>query len=319
MRRHPGGKPVNEVTSDAPDVLLIGGSGRSGSTLLASILGQSEGWVNLGELMYLWRLRQPGSTWLCGCEALLVECPFWQAVEDRAPSAMRLDAEAASLALSSRASSQWPRLLRSDPSTMNAFGRWAGATQDLYAAAAEVAGGHVVIDSSKLPNALLASLRAQRSTTSLLHLVREPVDVVASWRIAKPAEGDAGEALYAIRPSRATYNWLAQTLVTDLMVSRRLQPGRFRRLRYEEFAASPEAITRELLEWMGEERPPSCFVGPTEVDLARDHSFVGNPDRHGSTRRRIEPVASQRNRLSRTECLVVEVATWPAARRFGYR
>ena len=55
-------------------VLLLAGSGRSGSTVLANILGSVEGVFCGGEIRYLWeRGLQDGR--LCGCGRAFGQCP----------------------------------------------------------------------------------------------------------------------------------------------------------------------------------------------------------------------------------------------------
>ena len=68
-------------------ILYIAGAGRSGSTLLASVLGQSQGVVDVGEVWKVWRvIGEPGRR--CGCGSELVDCRFWGAVADAAPGVL---------------------------------------------------------------------------------------------------------------------------------------------------------------------------------------------------------------------------------------
>ena len=60
-------------------VLYIAGPGRSGSTLLDTMLGQIDGFVSVGELRNLWA-RGLGDGWPCGCGAAVRDCPFWSSV-----------------------------------------------------------------------------------------------------------------------------------------------------------------------------------------------------------------------------------------------
>jgi hypothetical protein len=60
-------------------VAFIGGWGRSGSTLLASMLGEVPRMTPVGELRYIWE-RGLHDDELCGCGERFGECPFWQAV-----------------------------------------------------------------------------------------------------------------------------------------------------------------------------------------------------------------------------------------------
>ena len=65
------------------EVLYIGGSGRSGSTILDSILGQFEGFMSVGEVRFIWK-RGLIDDRLCSCGEAFSDCPFWTEVLDRA-------------------------------------------------------------------------------------------------------------------------------------------------------------------------------------------------------------------------------------------
>ena len=128
-------------------ILYMAGPARSGSTLLTDILGQLEGWANVGELMFFWRNRAEGSQWSCGCGAVLAECPFWNEVAAAAPVAANLDAEAVALVYDSRATSRWPGLVVRERRHDAAFAAWREALADLYRGVAAVTGCQVVVDS----------------------------------------------------------------------------------------------------------------------------------------------------------------------------
>ena len=60
-------------------MLSIVGPGRSGTTILAGILGEADGMVNVGELRWLWR-RGFVEHRSCGCGLPPDECPVWSKV-----------------------------------------------------------------------------------------------------------------------------------------------------------------------------------------------------------------------------------------------
>ena len=60
-------------------VLYIAGTGRSGSTVLANILGEVDGVFAAGEVRYLWQ-RGLKEDRLCGCGLPVRECPVWSKV-----------------------------------------------------------------------------------------------------------------------------------------------------------------------------------------------------------------------------------------------
>ena len=63
-------------------MLSIVGPGRSGTTVLAGILGEADGVVDVGELRWLWQrgLLERRS---CGCGLPVAECPVWSSVVAR--------------------------------------------------------------------------------------------------------------------------------------------------------------------------------------------------------------------------------------------
>lgn len=64
-------------------VLYIGGTGRSGSTILDQILGQLDGFFAVGELSQIWE-RGLVSRRKCGCGMPVPECPVWSPILARA-------------------------------------------------------------------------------------------------------------------------------------------------------------------------------------------------------------------------------------------
>src|SRR5262249_41243263 len=167
----PGGSP-----GQAPIVVYIAGSGRSGSTLLERALGEVPGFVNVGELIDLYR-RTAAQDERCGCGAAFAECPFWARVGDRAFGGWPGQKLAATHGLQNGVARQrrMPRLLamplagRQFRADVAAY----GASYDvLYHAIAAEAGAACVVDASKWPVQALALARAGLDVR-VIHLVRD--------------------------------------------------------------------------------------------------------------------------------------------------
>src|SRR5579862_2172783 len=77
-RRHMTAQQPGDVK-----VLFLAGKGRSGGTLLASLLGQIPGFFNIGELNRLWDWGLV-SNFRCGCGLPMQECPTWHAILEQA-------------------------------------------------------------------------------------------------------------------------------------------------------------------------------------------------------------------------------------------
>src|SRR5215471_2861256 len=77
------GAGITRKPGQAPIVIYIAGSGRSGSTMLERVLGEMPGFVNVGELIDLFRhVERHGER--CGCGEPFADCPFWASVGKRA-------------------------------------------------------------------------------------------------------------------------------------------------------------------------------------------------------------------------------------------
>jgi len=67
------------MNSDMIRIIFIGGSGRSGTTLLDLLVGQVDRFFSLGEIHNIWE-RSFIENQLCGCGKPFKGCEFWQAV-----------------------------------------------------------------------------------------------------------------------------------------------------------------------------------------------------------------------------------------------
>jgi hypothetical protein len=139
--------------AQAPTVQYIAGSGRSGSTLLERALGEIPGFVNVGELVDLYR-RTAAHDERCGCGKAFADCTFWAAVGDRAFGGWEGERLAAVHGLQGRIARQrhMPRLLamrlagRDFRSDVASYG---DNYASLYRAIAAESGAACVVDASK--------------------------------------------------------------------------------------------------------------------------------------------------------------------------
>lgn len=299
-------------------VLYIAGAGRSGSTLLTSVLGQGDGIADVGELWKHWRKLADGGQQACGCGQAIASCSFWSSVGESAPGVFdptpdRLDGAArighARGALRLRVELALGR------SGTEAF---ASAYEQAYAAVAEVAGARVVVDSSKMPGPGMLVERMGSVEPYVLHLTRDPRAVAASWQVRKEG-GDGAQALET-RPAAAVAKaWMARALATELVLRPGAGRGRYRTLAYERFAAEPRVVVDELLGWLGEPTGSPAFTGERSVVLSPTHSSGGNPGRLSRGEQEIVPDERWRSSLDEADRRRVERLTTPLRQRYGYR
>ncbi|MEU8423274.1 sulfotransferase [Micromonospora sp. NPDC048835] len=303
-------------------VLYLAGSGRSGSTLVTTVLGQLPGFFAAGELRYLWR-RGILEDRPCGCGSPLADCPLWARVR-----ADLTDADPAGIAarLAQRLR------LRGLPALLRRRRRGqppvAGHPDDrhlarLYASIAEhaLAGGSdgVIVDSSKLPpyGALLGSLPG--IDLYVLHVVRDPRATAYSWRRRRPLDGRAGDELMSRPPvGKAALLWLVWNTATVRLWGGRRAPGRYLRVRYEDFVADPAGTTARIAGFVGASPDELPFPTPSTVRLTPTHSVAGNPSRHRTGLVDVVADTEWLTGLPTRAYAVVTGLTAVALNRFGY-
>lgn len=180
-------------------VLFISGEGRSGSTIVSSILGDHTNAVEVGELRNIW-VRGVQRDELCGCGRPFSRCEFWQQVGNRAfggwdkASADKVIRQGGGIA---RHRHGWLALarkaLRLPVSSQTA--EWAAYHARVYDAIRAVSGCSVVVDSSKEPAYAAAIVHGGLTDLRVLHLVRDPRAVAFSFTRKKVRHEANGSAL----------------------------------------------------------------------------------------------------------------------------
>lgn len=244
-------------------VIIIGGLGRSGATLLARLLGELPGVVALGDGSQLWRRVHEGGR--CGCGEPWRGCGFWCAVGEAAFGGWDAVDVDRVLELRRRVERAWalPGLVLDRPQPEARA--YAAYHRRVYAAASRIAGARVVIVSAE-HSALPWSLRQTGLDLRVVHLVRDPRAVAHSG--AGPVGRPGHAAATALR-------WNLHNTALSLL-SRRGTP--LFRLRYEALVAQPTAALRDLVEFAGVGATADLsFVGRSTVTLGPSHFATGDP------------------------------------------
>ena len=306
-------------------VLSVVGAGRSGTTVLASILGEVPGCAGAGEIRWLWQ-RGVLEGRPCGCGRAPSQCPVWSHVIERCLSTPGPDGvlpTVEAIVAAQQELGETRHRLRVLRSASGGEDDWAAlrlvrhVTGVAVATFAEVTGAGVVIDTSKRPldAAVMAGLPAVDHY--VLHVLRDPRAVAHSWRRAKAfSVGEETRTMGTRRLPSTVRRWLASALGTEAL-RRHLPREHWLRLRYEDFCARPVASMDRLLSMMGVAgRPP--FENADTVRLKPNHIVAGNPSRFtvGSVRIRVDE--EWKTTMSRRDQLLVTGTTWPLLRRYGY-
>lgn len=260
-----------------PKLIYVAGYSRSGSTLLDVVLSAHPDAVGIGEVTYLlddWSnpLR------LCTCGEPYGACDFWGNLfgpagpSDEVRRALRQTEARRSL----------PRLLSGrlpEPTTSE----YRQLHRRLFAHVRTRSGCAVVVDSSKSARDAAGRCYALRELVGedvyVLHLVRSGLGVLHSYHTVGSnwvAEGYGEEHRW--RVLRAAVGWVLANS-TALLLGR-LFPGRYLRIRYEDFIRDPASVLRQIGRFVGLDLKGVGEHILREGALRAEHNVGGNRMRH---------------------------------------
>jgi hypothetical protein len=257
------------VTSSDLDIVYICSHGRSGSTLVGSVLGLADGYCYVGEVRDVWS-DGLADNHACGCGRPFRDCPFWTEVFRRAfggfdtpqvEEATRLFAAM----YAPPATFELFRLVLSPGASGNDIAKYTSILAKLYRAIADVSGCRTIVDSSKALRygALLARTPGLR--TRWVNVIRDPRGIVHSrTRRAKFRDGsdkpvEEGEGGY--RLIRIITKWVARNGLCRRIMRR--QGGV--RVIYEDFVRDQTPLL-------------TAIAGPDQVEKVTAILATGIPD-----------------------------------------
>lgn len=295
-------------------VLCITGWCRNGSTILGNVLNEADGFFHVGEIHFLWKNSAGrGVNRLCGCGAVLTECPVWSEIlpVDR-PASLSPEQHADEVIRRQRAYARTRHTWRIMRHGLNSAGirEHAQLMSRTYRAVADRTGATVIVDTTKIPGeaALLQHVEGIRPV--YVHLVRDPVAVADSWRTPK-------DYVYTMSASKSTLYWRGFNIASRAILRR--YPAQSMLLRYEDFIADPAGTVATLMRLAGAD-PAGNPVSGSTVELHANHTVTGNPDRfrHGETVIRSSDDRWRRS-LGKPARLAAMLLSWPMSWRYGYR
>jgi hypothetical protein len=261
-------------------VVYIAGVGRSGSTVLDSVLGNHPLIQSVGELAKL-----VSDVWLqnyehyCSCGERSKNCPFWFAVKQTWCNSNGTIALPKYIELQNKVEKvpQWPLLLPRSWQSTRTFQVYAEQTVLLLKAIQLISGCTTIVDSSKGVERAFALSLIPDIDLKVIQLVRDPRGVV--WSNKKAFTKDLKHGLTRdIHPKpawRAALYWCRVNLGADWL-RRRVGPEKALLVRYEDFMLQ----TLPVLQKIGN------FIGVNLIDVQRvideggklsfGHTIAGN-------------------------------------------
>jgi hypothetical protein len=310
-------------------VLYIGGEGRSGSTVLAAMLGTSPDFFPIGEIRGLWQAIETNE--LCGCGVAFNVCPFWTRVGARAFGGWGSIDVSRMLAFDSSFARHRnilrlivPRIRRQHQTGLTEY---TAALARIYEAVRDVSECTVLVDSTKDPPYAFLLRQIPQVDLRLIHLVRDSRGVAFSWEKAQVARPE-----YAYHPTlkntfmvnraawQSALEWDAKNLLLHLLgrigVQRML-------LRYESVAANPAAALAQIASFLstpraGGDASLNLIAHPAELSALPHHTLGGNRIRFQRGPLQIRPDVEWRARMPRRKQLAVGTLTLPLLLIYGY-
>ncbi len=304
------------------DVAYIGGAGRSGSTVLALLIGQLPGFVAAGGLSNLWE-RGLQKDYLCGCGVHFRECAFWEQVGLEAFGGWdALDANELvrlKFAVTKYRHYPWHLAPRLRPKFFEQLVEYSDYMARLYAAIKSVSGCRVVIDTSHdvLPALLLRRMPSVHGR--ILHLVRDSRGVAFSLSKRVPRAEVTTTPTYMSRyaPAQAGLEWVVANLPYHVLRTRSLPRLR---IHYESLVASPATEIPRIIEFLGERLSPSelSILKGDSIEITENHMVSGNPHRLGVSHVQVRLDDEWRGGMRPKDRMIVTLLTWPLGLAYGY-
>jgi hypothetical protein len=300
----------------AVSLVFITGAGRSGSTLLGTVLGGLPDVLNAGELRTLWK-KMDDSDWLCGCGEPMTECEFWTRVVDASGVGVPEAAEVSRRYQATRLRIRRLRELAREDSTDPLDDDYRQIMQGLLHGLRKATGKSIIIDDSKSSPEAVVYHRFTSERVRAIHVVRDPRAVAFSRARTKLHRLRDGETRPMVQMSirESSRYWVQMNLAADRAA--KILPASTR-VRYEEFCERPERVVTSLSAYLGVPMPQGLIDADGSFERRREHTVGGNPDRWTTGRERISVDDKWRRELPRTSTAAVTAMTWPLLLRYGY-
>lgn len=303
-------------------IAYTGGWGRSGSTLLARMLGTLPSSVFVGESRDVWQ-RGGIEDRTCACGEPFSRCSFWAAVGQHAFGGWgRVDLDEM-VHLRGVTDRPWSLPLTAAPALSGryrrALDRYVDVLGRLFDAFRTVSGAELVVDSSKMPSFALLLAQIPMSDVRVVHLVRDSRGIAYSWEKQVPRRDRPGSTAHMMRyrPAGSAARYSGYNVETQLLHWFGLP---YQRLRYEDLIREPTPHLRRLAAYFDVPLTDDAlsFVRRDHVVLGPHHAVAANPSRHDKGPMTLRLDDEWRTGMTKRTRLLVTGITAPLLLGYGY-
>jgi len=288
-------------------ICVIAGWARSGSSLLAKMMGQYEGMFDAGELIQWWMATSKAG-WRCGCGAEVVDCAVWSAVMAAVPQSPRAGPSVASFS----AEGVVQRFRDLPEIWWQQFGGHSEKVENsrqvlaaIYHSIQSVTGARVVVDSSKSPAWVELAQSLDNADVRVVHLVRDPrATAFSHTRMRGTPTGIDGQKMRQMGAATSAMYWTVNHGTLATATRRSVGRERYLRVHYEDLMASPRFTVEQIMEFLDEPTTNGPFIDQRTLTMAPTHNLAGNAMRFDSGRVRLSADDQWSNELPRSTRLV---------------
>jgi len=261
------------------ELILISGSGRSGSTIIDLLVAQIDGVFSVGEIMYIWD-RGLRDGWKCSCGELVSECNVWREILFDAYGDKYLDRSFVDKVIQLRSRATSVRSLFGgivSSEVKKCRKEYREIMQRLYSSVYKITRCKVIIDSSKEPGNAFLLKSFSDFNVHVVHLVRSPFGVAYSW--TKDVKNKALEEKSL--PTEGVFFSSLEWLVVNSILLAKSKRLSSKLVEYESFAHNPKKSIQYLISSVDPIRCSSLqFIQKNDVSIkTKIHSVSGNPCR----------------------------------------
>jgi len=273
---------------DTAKIVYVLGDGRSGSTLLDSILATKENSVSIGEGYRFWERFYKKDTKCC-CDVVISECPFWGNVHRHLEKTIP-DYNPKRINQLIKKYSTYKYALEINKGLENEETAFLFKLIVEFYAAISNAGSDIdyIIDSSKSPGWAILMARVQNLNIKFIHLERDLTSVASSWkkRLLLPEYVFENKYMPIKTDSNIIRTWLRVKILSKKLSGQ----NNYFFLKYSVLCNDSKALIalNAFLNW--ELKPP--FLSKTT------HAIAGNPSRVKGNEIKIRPYRISKENLN---------------------
>ena len=296
-------------------LIVICGWGRSGSTILGSVLGELPGFFFGGEMRNLWN-RVLLDNKICGCNKPIKECDFWTKVLKNGNIENVDPVEMNNLLMKYTRTRHTPLFLF--PQAKKFFSEklkdYLKNLESFLYSVKEVSGCKVIVDSSKSPtHAFILSLIPSIDLT-VIHLIRDPRGV--SYSRTKVKYHRPEEEMKRFNSAMSAFVWMIKNLSAEIMLKNKCN---FIRIKYEDAIQNPHATIEKILKAADVKDIHIPISSDNEIELTPNHVMWGNPNRFNTGKVHLKLDEEWKQKMNAKDKFFSTAISFPLLKKYGYK